>query len=186
MSIKNLFKSFFYVTHIHKSEDIRTEQQKEYIAELLKERIYATLALLAVLISVDTTQSSSLHVVLIVCGTITSLWVASIVATQMSRRVIFQGQLDHVQEIHHQIRRHAPMLVSLIFPLIMLSLAMMKLISLEVAVNISILSGLLLLVGWSIGSARSLHAKKFPMFILVTIELAIGLGIVGLKALIGH
>gem|GEM_PF-1760717 len=39
------------------------------------------------------------------------------------------------------------MLVSLIVPLIMLPLTMMKLTSLEVAVNISILSGLLLVAG---------------------------------------
>lgn len=165
---------------------IKTEEQKEYIAELLKERIYATLALLAVLISIDTTHYSSLHAVYIICGTIISLWAASIVATQMSRRVIFQGQLDHTQEIRHQMRRHAPMLASLVFPLIMLSLAMINLISLEVAVNISIISALLLLAGWSIGSARSLRAKKLPTFVLVAIELAIGLSIVGLKVLIGH
>jgi hypothetical protein len=164
----------------------RTEHEKEYIAELLKERIYATLALLAVLISIDTNHSSPLHAIYIICGTIISLWAASIVATQMSRRLIFPGQLDHVQETHHQLRRHAPMLASLLFPLFMIILAMVHITSLEVAINISIISALILLAGWSIGSARSLNAKKFPTFVLVAIELAIGLSIVGLKVLIGH
>lgn len=164
----------------------QTEHEKEYVAELLKERIYATLALLAVLISIDTEHYSALHAVYIICGTIISLWAASIVATQMSRRLIFPGQLDHVQETHHQLRRHAPMLASLIFPLLMISLAAIHLISLEVAVNVSIISALILLAGWSIGSALSLKAKKLPIFILVAIELAIGLGIVALKVVIGH
>lgn len=163
-----------------------TEHEKEFIAELLKERIYATLALLAVLISIDTGHSSPLHAIYIICGTIISLWAASIVATQMSRRLIFQGKLDHVHETHHQLRRHAPMLASLLFPVLMISLAMTKLISLDVAVNVSIASALILLVSWSIGSARSLNAKKMPTFILVAIELGIGLSIVALKVLIGH
>jgi hypothetical protein len=164
----------------------KSYQQKEYIADLLKERIYATLALLAVLISIDTSHSSPIHAAYIVSGTIVSLWAASIVAAQMSRRVIFQGEINHTQEADHQMRRHAPMLASLIFPILMIGLAVIKVISLELAVNISIVSALLLLVGWSIGSARSLSVKKLPALVLVVTELAIGLGIVGLKLIVSH
>ena len=168
------------------TQHTEAEHHKEFIAELLKERIYATLALLAVLISIDTEHYSPLHAIYIICGTIISLWAASIVSTQMSRRVIFQGQLDNAHETQHQLRHHAPMLASLVFPLLMIGLSILNLISLEVAINISIASALVLLMGWSIGSARSLHAKKLPIFVLVVIELAIGLSIVGLKVLIGH
>jgi hypothetical protein len=165
---------------------MESKHQKEYIAELLKERIYATLALLAVMISIDTNHSSALHAAYIICGTIISLWAASIVSTQMSRRLVFKGELDHSEEMTHQMRRHAPMLAALVFPLLMILLAAVKFISLDLAMNISIISALLLLVGWSIGSARSLHAKKFPIFILVAAELLIGLAIVGLKLIVGH
>ena len=37
-----------------KKTHIQTQLDREYAAELLKERIYATLALIAVLISIDT------------------------------------------------------------------------------------------------------------------------------------
>jgi hypothetical protein len=168
------------------TQHTEAEHRKEFIAELLKERIYATLALLAVLISIDTEHYSALHAVYIICGTIISLWAASIVSTQMSRRLIFQGQLDTAHETQYQLRRHAPMLASLVFPLLMIGLSTLNLISLEAAINISIASALVLLMGWSIGSARSLHAKRLPTFVLVGIELAIGLSIVGLKVLIGH
>lgn len=168
------------------TNNTKTEKQKEYIAELLKERIYATLALLAVLISLDTSHTSPLHAAYIICGTIVSLWAASIVATQMSRRLVFQGQLDHSREVDHQMRRHAPILASLAFPLLMVGLSVMKLVDLDLAINISIASALLLLAGWSIGSARTLHARPFPTFILVAVELIIGLSIVGLKLIVGH
>lgn len=168
------------------TKQIPSEHSKEYIAELLKERIYATLALLAVLISIDTNHVSPLHAAYIICGTIVSLWAASIVATQMSRRLVFKNELDHSREADHQIRRHTPMLASLAFPLAMICLAMIDLISLNLAINISIASALLLLAGWSIGSARALNANRRPTLILVVIELAIGLGIVGLKLVVGH
>lgn len=166
--------------------DVKTQQQKEYIADLLKERIYVTLALLAVLISIDASHVSPLHAGAIMTGTIVSLWAASIVATQMSRRVIFKGELNHTEERNHQIRRHAPMLASLVFPLFMIGLAALGLVSLGIAIDISIISALLLLAGWSVGSARSLNARKISIFVLVVVELAIGLSIVGLKIIVGH
>jgi hypothetical protein len=164
----------------------KTHAEKEFIADLLKERIYATLALLAVLISIDTEHVSPVNAAFIMTGTILSLWAASIVATQMSRRMVFKNELDHSREVSHQIRRHAPMLASLIFPLAMIGLSATGAISLGAAIDVSILSALALLVGWSIGSARSLGSSRLPTFILVAVELAIGLGVVGLKLVVGH
>lgn len=164
----------------------KTHAEKEFIADLLKERIYATLALLAVLISIDTEHVLPVNAAFIIAGTIVSLWAASIVATQMSRRMVFKDELDHSREVTHQIRRHAPMLASLVFPLVMIGLAAIGAISLSAAIDVSILSALALLVGWSVGSARSLGSKRVPILILVAVELAIGLGVVGLKLVVGH
>lgn len=159
---------------------------KEYIADLLKERIYATLALLAVLISIDTDHYEPLKALFLICGTILSLWAASIVATQMSRRVVFGPKLDAKAEQERQLRRHAPMLATLIFPAFMIGLSMTGIISLGVAIDVSIISALVLLATWSISSARSLSIAKVPIFLLVILELLIGLAVVGLKVVIGH
>ncbi|HEX6416656.1 MAG TPA: hypothetical protein VFZ62_03965 [Candidatus Saccharimonadales bacterium] len=163
-----------------------TAIHKEYVADLLKERIYATLALLAVLISIDSDHYSPLKALLLIYGTILSLWAASIVATQMSRRVVFGSELDTKAEQERQLRRHAPMLATLAFPTLMIGLSMTGLVPLGIAVDISIISALILLAAWSVSSARSLHITKLPIFLLVIIELLIGLGVVGLKVLIGH
>ncbi len=163
-----------------------SEVRKEYAADLLKERIYATLALLAVLISIDTDHNSAIHSALIISGTIFSLWAASIVSALMARRVVYQDNLDHERDRDDQLRKHAPMLAALMFPLMMVTLAIIGAISLRTAVDISITGSLLLLVLWSILSARALRAKKVPTFILVLAELGIGLGIVLIKALLGH
>lgn len=167
--------------------DNTTIASKEFIAELLKERIYATLALLAVLISIDTSHYSAEKALLIVWGTIISLWGASVVSALMSRRVVYQGeQLDADRERELQLKKHAPMLAALGLPTFLLSLAYFHVISLSIAINISIASALLLLVTWSVLSARSIRARQVPTIVLVAAELAIGLGIVALKIAIGH
>ncbi len=164
----------------------RSGEHKEYLAELLKERIYATLALLAILIGIDSDHTTPKHAALIISGTIVSLWVASIVSTLMARRVIYQGSIDHSRDREAQIRKHAPMLATLAFPLIMLSFAMLELIKLSTAINISLAGSLLLLVVWSIHASRTLKVKKVPAFLLVVAELSIGLAVVALKLALGH
>lgn len=160
--------------------------KKEFIAELLRERIYATFALVAILATIDASHTSPLHAAYLVVGTIVSLWAASIVATIMSRRMIFRNSLNHKHEIRHQILVHAPMLWSLLFPLFLIFLAGLHVISLSWALNISIFGTLLLLAGWSISSAKSLHSRKVPTIILILLQLGIGLGIIALKVAIGH
>lgn len=162
------------------------DRAKEYAAELLKERIYATLALLAVLISIDEKNTTAWHAGIVIVGTIVSLWVASLVAALMSRRVIYQGALDSEYERTRQLRKHAPMLATLPLPVFMLLLALANMVSLSVAINFSIASEVLLLIGWSVLSARAMKATRLPTIILVAAEFTIGLGVVLLKLAISH
>lgn len=159
---------------------------RELLAELLKERIYATLALLAVLVSIDTKHYSIKHSAVLVFGTIISLWLASLVSTKLARRVVFQNDLDHANERQEQLRKHGPMLSALVFPGFMLLLASVHIVSLGTAINISIASALLLLVGWSVMSARSLKAGRASTLLLAAAEVGIGLAVVSLKVFLGH
>ena len=158
---------------------------KEYVAELLKERIYGTIALLAVLISVDTSHVSPLHAEFLVAGTIVSLWAASLLATMMSRRIVY-GSINDSQTRKTQYAKHAPMLSTLTLPLFAMTLSAFGVISLAWAVNISIVTAIVPLMIWSVFSARSFGLGKLATAILVLFELAIGLGIVGLKIAVGH
>ncbi|MGO3701718.1 MAG: hypothetical protein ACTJG2_00800 [Candidatus Saccharimonadales bacterium] len=164
---------------------IENAPSKEYVAELLKERIYATVALLAVLISVDTNHATPLHAELIVAGTIISLWAASLLATLMSRRIVY-GKANSLKERREQFDRHAPMLATLTLPLFVMTLSAFGLLPLTWAVNTSIVMALLPLIIWSIVSARSFGLRRIPTIILISLELAIGLGIVSLKVIVGH
>lgn len=162
-----------------------TASQLEYLADLLRERIYATIALLAVLISIDTNHSSPGKAAAVVGGTAVSLWVASLVATKMSRRMVL-GRADPPAETERQLRRHTPLLAAGIFPLMAISLAGVGIVSLSAAINGAIGASLLLMVGWSIASARAISPTKGSVIVLGAIELAVGLAVVWFKLLVGH
>jgi hypothetical protein len=156
----------------------------ELLADSLKERIYASLALLAVLLTLDPTHSSTTHAAIVIGGTALSLWLASIVSAQMAHRMVF-GQPDE-EKFEKDRQRHAPLLASAVLPLILVGLSGLHVFSLERAITISIWTILLSLIFWSVASARSMHASKLATLMLAGISLLIGLGVVALKALLSH
>jgi hypothetical protein len=163
-----------------------TSRALELRAELLKERIYATLALLAVLISIDPHHTSSLKAAAIVAGTAFSLWIASLVATQMSYRIVMQKASLDKEALDRQYLRHAPLLAAAFFPVFLILLTVTPVLSLAGAINLGIAFSLLLLIAWSLYSAIAMRAGRLATFVIAGIELAIGLGIVGLKLAISH
>ncbi len=157
----------------------------EFRAELLKERIYATLALLAVLLTLDPHHSSAGQAALIVGGTVLSLWAASLIATTMSYRVVMQRVVPR-RNFRRQLLLHSALLTAAAFPLLTFGMAATGFITLAVAINMAIGASLLLLLSWSLLSARALQTGGLGTLILAGAELAIGLGIVGLKIFLEH
>lgn len=158
----------------------------DFRAEILKERIYATLALLAVLLTIDTNHTTPIKAAGIVAGTAASLWAASLIATQMSRRIIKQQRLEDAATVRRQYIVHAPLLFSAVLPVIFVSLAIIDIISLSLAIDMAIGFSLLTLLAWSLLSARSVKASKLTTLLVASLDLAVGLAVVGLKAILGH
>jgi hypothetical protein len=156
----------------------------ELIADVMKERIYASLALLAVLISIDANHTSIGHVALLVGGTSLSLWAASGISAQMARRMVY-GEAN-IDQLNRDKQKHAPLLASAVLPLLLVGLSALNIVPLNQAISISIFAILLSLVVWSVASARSMNASKTATLILSGIVLLVGLCIVGLKAFLEH
>ena len=161
------------------------ENDLEQTADLLKERIYASLALLAVLLSIDDSHTSVLSAAFAVGGTALSLWAASLISTMMARRIVHKRANTH-GEFRHQLQKHSPLLASAIFPLFMIGLAATHLIDLHAAITVALISLIISLVAWSLASARAMGAAKLGMLWLGAIEALIGLAIVALKVFVSH
>lgn len=158
----------------------------EFRVALLKERIYATFVLLAVLLTIDTAHTTALKVIAIIGGSALSLWAASLVASRMSYRIVMRKTETDRMRVNLRLAQHLPLLYAALFPIFVNTLALFNIISLPLAVDISIASMILLLVSWSLLSARALNAGKLATVILAGVELLIGLLIISLKLIANH
>lgn len=171
---------------LHPLRQKQDRSQLDHLAEQMKERIYATLALLAVLVSIDASHTTASHAEVIVAGTALSLWAASVMATKMSNRIILRDYPPTHHERLETVRAHSQLLLAAVAPVIFIFLSYIGLVSLSFAVNGSIIFLILLMVGWSLLSARSMRYGWLQTLILAGIELGIGLAIVSLKLFVGH
>lgn len=158
----------------------------EHRASLLKERIYGTIILLAVLVSIDVSHTSSLHALLIVAGTVLSVWAASLVAAQMSRRIIMQQLAIRPDALEERFVEHAPLLAAGVLPVLFIGASVLSILPLSAAVTVGIIYSVSLMVFWSLLSAKAVGAGKLLTLFVAAFELLIGLGVVMLKLIVGH
>lgn len=158
----------------------------EFRAELLKERIYATFILLAVLLTIDVAHTSPLRAMAIIGSSSVGLWAASLVASRMSYRIVMQKVETDRNKLDLQLLQHRPLLYAAMFPLFICFVSFLEVLSLEVAINIAIASLMLLLISWSLLSAKALKAGTLTTIFLAASELVIGLIVIGIKLLSSH
>lgn len=158
----------------------------EHRAGLLKERIYGTIILLAVLVSIDTSHTTPIHTLLIVGGTVLSVWAASLVASQMSRRIIMQRLAIHRDALEERFAEHAPLLAAGLLPVILIAASVLDIFSLAFTVNSAIVYSVILMLFWSLLSAHSVRAGRLLTLLVAGLQLLIGLGVVGLKLAVGN
>lgn len=162
----------------------RSSIDLELMADTLKERIYATLALLAILITIDASHTTALHVELVLGGTALSLWAASWISARLARQMIF-GRPD-AEHIEREKQRHAPLLLSAVLPMCIVGLSAVHILPLHVAVSVSTYLLIATLALWALISAYRMHAGRGRTIILASFVTLLGLGIVALKAALGH
>ena len=158
----------------------------EFTADLLKERIYATFVLLAVLLAIDTTHVTPQRVIIVILGTAFSLWAASLTASRMSYRIVM-GEIETDRALlQKRLIKHSPLLHAAVFPVLVNLAALLHVIPVQAAVNISLAGLLLLLVTWSLLSARALKVGLLGTFLLAGVELAIAVIIIVIKMATSH
>lgn len=173
-----------YTTHMTPDDD-RQAIDPELQVETLKERIYATLALLAVLLTLDPIHATAAQAAMTLGGTALSLWAASFIASRMAKRMVY-GRAPEAEHTPRDSQRHAPLLASAAFPLILVGAAAIGLFSLEQAISMSIGAILLTLILWALAAARSMQASTLASIVLAAAILLVGLSVVALKALVAH
>lgn len=154
----------------------------ERITENMKERIYATITLLAVVAAQfhEVESRSALGVAASVLGATAALWLATMVASHMSYRAIHGKNMPHAEYLK-RIFDSAGLFAPAALPVLLLACSALGFISLQAALIGSVVAFLATLVLLSLMAGRKIYENKLQLLAVSGIELAIGVGIVLLK-----
>lgn len=170
--------------HPHIIKSLSSTERHQF-AEILRERIYSTITLLAVMVTLwqHADDHSPLATVGIIVGTVVALWLATLIAARMSYRIVHD---DH--EIAAKSWEAAESARGLLMPagapLLFVLLSLTHLISLETALLLGIISLVLSLFLFSIYSGRKLSGGWLQLLFYSSLQMALGIGIVALKILV--
>lgn len=164
-----------------------TPDQAEMVADMLKERIYATITLLALLTVMW--QNPQHHTVMgsigAVAGTSVALLLAISISANMAHQVVHGQPMTATQQAH-LLRTHSALLLPAIPVVVILLGSLSALYSIEAALTVSIILLLLSFVLFSFMAGRSLHNSFKQIVTASLLEIGLGIAIIALKVMAGH
>ncbi len=162
-----------------------SDSQRELFAEILRERIYSTITLLAVLVVLwqHPDQHSAWGVIGIIYGTVGALWLATIIASRMSYSIVHSSQ--DLEPRYHEARQAASGLITpATAPAFSVLVCLSGIISLETALFIGVLSLILSLFFFSLFAGRKLSDHPGKILLYSLLQVALGIGVVALKMIV--
>lgn len=159
----------------------------ERASELLKERIYSTITLLALLTTMWQVSDHFTHqgALVGVLGTAVTLWLAITVASRMSHQVVY-GKRMSLAELKKMLANRKALIAPAVPPAFFILLSWAGLLSLHTAFLVSIIVLLLSFVLYSILAGLRIHTTWYEIIFASIVEVAIGAGVVVLKIVVGH
>jgi len=159
----------------------------EYVAENMKERIYATITLLAMIVALWQTsgEHSVMGSVASILGTVAALWLATLISSRMSHRAVHGKSLTR-RDLAKISFTSSGLFVPAILPTIFVLASTTHVWSLKTAFMASIVALLLSLFVLSFTAGRRIYTSPVRLFIVSLGEMAIGIGVILLKLAIGE
>ena len=169
----------------HKKLNLHTmsDDERTSLAEMLRERIYATITLLAVVVALwqHPDEHQPLGVIGIILGTVVALWLATIVAARISYTAV-HGEAIHKEPKYLEATRAASGLLTPAGPpIFFVLLSMSGLFSLKTALLIGVISLLASLFLFSVMSGSRVTDSKVKLLVFSAMQTLIGVGVVLLK-----
>ncbi|MCA9338383.1 hypothetical protein KC949_02395 [Candidatus Saccharibacteria bacterium] len=154
----------------------------DMLAEVLRERIYATLTLLAVMVGLwqHPGDHSALGALGVMFGTVVALWLATIIAARMSYRIVHSG--DEFESKWHEVGETASgLLLPAVAPALFVLISLTGIISLKTALLVGIISLVVSLYAFSVYSGRKMSSSLSGVLMYSGLQMLLGAGVVALK-----
>jgi hypothetical protein len=158
----------------------------EYVAENMKERIYATITLLALIVALW--QTAGDHSVwgsmASIVGTVFALWLATLISSRISHRAV-HGKSMASRDLGRLAFTSSGLFVPAIVPTLLVFVSTTGVMSLKTAFMAGAVALLLSLFLLSFTAGRKIYASPLRLLLVSTAEMSVGVGVILLKLAIG-
>lgn len=170
--------------HTRHQPDYTAEQRNQF-AEILRERIYATITLLAVMVTLwrHASEHSAFGTIGIILGTVVALWFATMIAARMSYRIIHSSE-EAAAKSWEASESARGLLTPAGAPIFFILLSFTTLIDLKTSLLLGISSLVLSLFLFSLYSGRRSSDSWTKILLYSFLQLGLGVGVVILKILV--
>lgn len=165
-----------------------TPEMKEVVAENMKERVYSTITLIAVLTVMW--QNSGHHsvrgTIAIILGSVVALWLATLISIRMSYRAI-HGKAISMGGYRRALFAASGLLAPAVTPIIIVAISgITGWYSLKTALMASMVVSLLSLFALSFNAGRKIYDNFWRLLVVSLFEMSVGVGVILLKLAVGE
>lgn len=162
-------------------------EMREHVAENMKERIYATITLLAVMSALW--QAADHHTVLGVIasigGTAVALWLATLISARVSYRAVY-GESMGRKKLARLLFTSSGLYIPVIIPTLFILVSSTGMLSLRNALLGGIVALLLSLFTLSFVAGRRIYTSMMRVILISILEMLLGVGVIALKLAVGQ
>ncbi|MEV8100668.1 hypothetical protein [Kitasatospora sp. NPDC085879] len=160
-------------------------ERVDALTEQLKERIYATITMVAVVVGLSVVEDlTTWKAALAVCATAVGLWLASLVADEQAYRIVHR-RMASGRALRRMLFVSSPLLLSAVGPLLLIGAAAVGLMALHTALLASVVVSVVALFVWGCVSGLRMGSGPFAAIVAGIVDAVIGLAVVLVK-LAGH
>ncbi|GGX90737.1 hypothetical protein [Streptomyces fructofermentans] len=161
------------------------EQDAGALADRLKERIYATITMIAVVVGLSLGHAGPTGALATVLTTALGLWLAAFVADQQAHRTVHR-HLATGRELRRMLYVSSPLLSCAVGPAVMIALAALDVLSLSAALLTSAGLGVVSLFIWGCTGGVRMGGGLLLATLAGLLDAAIGVAVVLVKVSAGH
>lgn len=161
---------------------------REAVAENMKERVYSTITLIAVLTVMwqNAEHHSVTGTIAIILGSVVALWLATLISVRMSYRAV-HGKAIGIGAYRKALFTASGLLAPAITPIIIVGLSgLTHWYSLRAALIAAMVVSLVSLFILSFNAGRKIYDNFWRLLLVSLLEMSVGVGVILLKLAVGE
>jgi VIT1/CCC1 family predicted Fe2+/Mn2+ transporter len=170
-----------------KRYEITSSELREHLAENMKERVYATITLVAVITAIwQTADHHSVGGALAgIGGTAVALWLATLIAARVSHRAVYRKSMT-TNNLVKLLFTSSGLFIPAIMPMLLVLVSMTGVLSLKDALFAGMITLLLSLFTLSFIAGRRIYTSMSRVIVISLLEMSVGVGVIALKLIVGE